>query len=107
MLGVVENLSGWTNFDNAAQVHDRDTVGKIGGCAQVVGDKEDRNVPSGPQIGQQVQNFSANADVKHGNRLVGQKNGGFQDQGAGNDHPLPLAPGKLVRITADKILGGL
>jgi hypothetical protein len=49
------------------------------------------------QLGQQVEDLGADADVEHRHRLIGQQQGRLQHQRAGDHHPLALATGELVR----------
>ena len=50
------------------------------------------------EVVEQVQNLSLNAHVEGRNRLVADKELGFQGEGAGNANSLPLASRKLVRV---------
>src|SRR5690606_7647224 len=78
-----------------------DPVGDVADGCQVVGDEEVGQAEVSLQLYQQVQHLGADGDVERRDRLVADHEGGLEDQGSGDGHPLPLPAGELVRIAAD------
>jgi len=64
-------------------------------------------IPRAAQVGQQVEDLGADADVEHRDRLVGQQDRGLEHQRAGDHHALALAARELVRPAAGEGLGRL
>ena len=90
------------DLHDLAEVHDGDPVGDDPGDRQVVGDEQVGQAPLAPQVEHQAQELGADRDVEHRDRLVGDDELRVHDQRPGDDDPLALAAGQLVRVAAPR-----
>jgi hypothetical protein len=101
----LKNLPGGALLHQAAVLHHRHPVGKAAHQVQVVRDHQHRHAGLAPQLLQQVENLTAQADVQRGGGLVGQQQLGLAGQGHGDHGALALAARELVRIGASASRG--
>ena len=97
----LEDLLGGAALDDPAEVHDRDPVGDVPGQAQVVGDHDDPEPERVAQAQQQRQDLASDRGVQRRHRLVGDQQPRPQRQRAGDQHPLLLPAGELVRVAQE------
>ena len=100
-----DDLLGRPDLHDLAEVHDRDPIGDDPGQRQVVGDEQVGQPALDAQVEHQPQQLGPDRDVEHRHRLVGDDDLGVHDQGAGDDHPLPLAARQLVRVAVREVGG--
>ena len=85
-------------FDDAAEIHDGDTVADVLDHRQIVRDEQIGQAELALQIHQQIEDLRLDRDVERGNRLVADDELGLQRERAGDADALPLAAGEFVRI---------
>ena len=88
---------GRPDLHDLAEVHDRDPVGDDPGQRQVVGDEQVGQPALAAQVEHQPQQLGPDRHVEHRDGLVGDDDLGIHDQRPGDDDPLALAAGQLVR----------
>ena len=98
MVRVLDDLLGRSDLHDPTEVHDRDPVGDDPGERQVVGDEQVRQPALLAQVEHQPQELRPDRDVEHRHGLVGDDELGSHRQGTGDDDPLALAAGQLVRV---------
>ena len=98
MLRGIKHLVARADLHNVARIHDRDAVGYVGNHAKVMGDVDRRKLILLLQFADQVQDLSLNRYVKRGSRLIADEDFWVAGHGDGDDHALPHAAGKFVRI---------
>ena len=97
MLRVLQHLLGWPPLDDPPLVEHEDLVGDHPRAEQVVGDVEQAEAALAAQLGQQLEHPGPERDVEHGDGLVGDDQPRVAGERAGDEHPLALAAGQLVR----------
>ncbi len=103
MQGRLIELGAVGDLDNAAEVHDGDTVGDVAHHRQVVGDKNVSEAKPLLQLHKQIDDLGLDRNVEGGDRLVADHQTGLQGQGAGDADALALPAGELVRIALGHI----
>ena len=63
-----------------------------------MGDEQVGQAALATQVEHQPEQLGPDRDVEHRHRLVGDDDLRVHDQRAGDDHPLALAAGQLVRV---------
>ena len=96
---VVEDLFGG-QFDDLAQIHNRDPVGDMAHDAEVVGDEHIRKPHLRLDILQEIDDLGLDRDVEGRNRFVGDDKARFDGQGPGDADALALTAGKFVWVPA-------
>ena len=99
----VDDRVGRADLHDLAQVHDRDPVGDDPRQRQVVGDEQVGEAALLAQVEHEPQELRPDRDVEHRDRLVRDDEIRAQDDAAGDDDPLALAAGQLVR-EAERVL---
>ncbi|CDN44922.1 hypothetical protein BN871_FY_00260 [Paenibacillus sp. P22] len=89
---------------DAAEVHDRHAApfGDVAGRREVMGDVDDGDVQLAVQFRHQVEDRDAQADVDHGDGLVGDDDLRIQRDGSGHEDALALTARQLMRILVEK-----
>ena len=85
-------------LDHLARVHHRHSVAEPGHHPEVVGDVEDGCSVPLLEAGDQVQDMRLGGHVEPGGGLVHDEQLGVAGEGHGDQHPLLLAAGELVRV---------
>ena len=96
--GPLEHVFKRTDFHDFTQIHDRDSVADILAGSQIMGDEQIGQIKFLFEPDHEFEQHGPDRDVGHGDGLVRHHEIGIGDQGPGDDHPLTLAAGKLVRI---------
>ena len=104
MAWVAEDLADRPLLDQLARVHHAHAVADADHGPQVVADEEDGRVVPPAQRADQVEHGRLDRDVEPGRRLVQDQEGRLGDQGHGDDDPLLLAAGELVRVAPEHAL---
>ncbi|MPM69170.1 hypothetical protein SDC9_116114 [bioreactor metagenome] len=81
-----------------AQVHDADAAGNMLHHAQIMGNKEIGQAHALLKLLEHIDHLGLNGYVQGGDGLVADDELGVYGQGAGDAHPLALAPGKFMGI---------
>ena len=105
MLRGGKDLLGRADFEDAAEVHDRDPVGDVPGQAEVMRDDHQRQAQFVAQSQQQGEDLPANGCVEARHRFVGDDDVGVEDERSRDHHPLSLAAGQFVWIAKIEALG--
>ena len=71
MLRAFHDVEGRADFDDFALIHHRDAVGDVFHDGQVVGDKDEREVETADEIGEEIQDLRLDGDVEGGDGFVG------------------------------------
>ena len=103
-LGTGEDIGHRPLFNEPAAVHDRNRVGDFAHHGQVVGDEQHRHAVFLLNIANQMENLVLDGDIEGCGRFVGDQEFWPAGQGHGDDHPLTLSAGQLMRIAVDPIL---
>ncbi len=103
LLRPGEDLGQGAALDHPAAVHDRDRVRDLAHHGQVVGDEQHGHAELGLEIADERQDLLLDGHVQGGGRLVGDEQLGLAGQGHGDDHPLALAAGELVRVAGEAV----
>ena len=103
VLGVVDDLAGRSFLHDAAEVHDRDPVGEVGGRREVVRDHEDAQ-PALPQLVEEREDAGPHRHVQHRDGLVGDQQLGVEYQAGRDRHALALPTRELVRVAVEEEL---
>ena len=77
--------------------HD-DTVGAVGGNAEIMGDQQHRGADLAPEIIDQIEDAALDGDVERRGRLVSDDQLGLERDGDGDEDALAHAARQLVRI---------
>src|SRR6516162_8685560 len=104
VLRVAEDLPGRPHLHDRTLPHDDRPVAHVVAERQVVGDEQDRQARP-LQLDQEVEHVDARGGVEHADDLVGDQHLDLQQQRAGDQQPLLLAAGKLVRVLAEHVAG--
>ena len=94
----VGSAVGRAVIDHGARLHHGDLISDVRDDRQVVGHDEHRESQPPPQAGEQLEDVLLDEDVEAAGRLVGDEHIRFVRERRGDDDPLPLAAGQLVRI---------
>ena len=105
MQGTQQDFFGGAGLDDPAEVHDRHAVGHGPGQTQVVGHDQDADLHLVSELQEEVQDLSSHRGVETGHGLVSDDQLRFEDQCAGDHHPLTLATGQLMRVEHEEALG--
>ena len=94
---------------NFALMQPDDLLGVLADEMQVVGDQQDGQLPLLMNLGDESHEGLSGGGVHAGGRLVKHEDVGFGGQGAGDEHALLLAAGKLGKPLAGEVgrAGGL
>ncbi len=95
-----ENLPYSPEFHNLSPLHDHDVIGKIADHRQVMRDEDEGEADFTAQLVKKCNNLRLDRHVERRDRFIADDELRLQRQRAGNRDPLPLATGKLMRITA-------
>jgi hypothetical protein len=79
-------------LDHLAAVHHHHSTRRLGHHAEVVRDEHDGGAVLALQRGEQVEDLRLDRDVERGGRLVGDDDGGAEDQRHGDHHALAHPP---------------
>ena len=88
MAGIGVDLVRTSDFDDPAQIHDRDPVGNVLHHRKVVRDEEVGQAEVALQVQKQVDHLALDRDVQGGNRFVA------------DDEPRPECKGPLDAVAA-------
>ncbi|AEK62514.1 conserved hypothetical protein [Collimonas fungivorans Ter331] len=100
MQGTAEHLFFAAMLYRFTEVHDQHVVSDVLHHRQVVGDEQIGHAAGLLQVHQQVQHLRLDRYVERGNRFIGHDHFRIQHQRARDRHPLALAAGEHVWITA-------
>src|SRR5205823_11335623 len=98
MARIREDLAYRALLDELAAVHDADAVADAHDAAEVVADEQDRRAMAAAQLTNQVEHRGLHGDVQARRRLIHDEQRRPGDERHGDDDPLLLATGELVRI---------
>src|SRR3990172_1012610 len=98
MERLAEQLLLLGKFDNLAKVHHCDPIRNVFDNAEIVGDKEVRQLKLFLQVLEQVENLRLDRDIKGRDRFIRNNELGSKSECPGNANALALAAGKLVRV---------
>ena len=106
MLGVgfaggAADLAPGAGFDDAAVLHDGDTVAQVPDQGHGMGDEEIGEAVALLEVAQQVDDLCADGDIERADRFVEYEEFGTEGDGAGDVDALPLAAGELVGVAAE------
>ena len=104
-MGDGEYFFGIAGFDDLAVLHDVNAVGHVPHDAEVVRDEQHRHAHFFLQRLEQLQDLRLDRDVERGCRLVGDQQVWLVGERDGDHHALPLAAGKLMRISSEPLFG--
>ena len=85
-------------LDERAAIQHRHVVGDVGDHAEIVGDQQDRHAGLLLEPGQQGEDLGLGGDVERRGRLVGDQQGGLEDQRHGDHGALAQAARQLERV---------
>ena len=98
VLGVAEDGTDGALFDNPAQIHDGDAVGRLGDHRQLVCDEDHGEAELLLQILEQVQQLRLHRYVQRAHGLIGDEYLGSDRKGACDSHALALPAAQLARV---------
>src|SRR5690606_15673627 len=96
LLRVVEDLVGWSLFDDDAAVHEDDGVGDLTGETDLVRDDHEGRAVTG-EVADDGENLADEFGVERRGGLVEEDHGGAQGQGPRDRDALLLTAGQLFR----------
>src|SRR5258706_13050339 len=96
MASVFEQFSPTGEFDDLAEIHDRDAVGQVLDDGHVVADEEERHAGLPLKIGKQIDDLGLYRHVKRRYRLVADDEVGAWGESAGDAYALALAAAELM-----------
>ena len=105
MLRLGEESLRRRGLDDAAGVHDGDTVGVAGNNTQVVGDEDDAHLVLVAQLIDEVEDLHLRRHVQGRRRLVRDEDARLAHEGHGDHDALAHAARELVRVVVDDNLG--
>ncbi len=91
------------DFDDLAEIHDRDAVADVLDDGEVVRDEEVGEAEFVLQIAQQIDHLRLHRDVERGDRLVADDEARVQCERAGDADALALTAGKFVRVAVERL----
>ena len=97
MLRVLQDPLGLAALHYLAVAEHEDLVGDDPGAEQVVSDVKQAEAALAAQVGEQGEHPGTERDVQHGDGLVGDHQLRLAGERAGDQDPLALAAGQLVR----------
>ena len=77
MLGTMEEGVGFGEFDELADIHDRNPIADVFDDTEVVGDEEIGEAEFVLQAHEQVEDLSLNRDIEGRDRLIGDDQTGW------------------------------
>ena len=89
-------------FDDPAMTHDDDPVGHVSDDGQIMGDHQQGHAVFPGEPLQEVEDLRLRRHVERGCRFVRDQQARPQGDGHGDDDPLPLPTGQLVRIARQR-----
>jgi hypothetical protein len=98
MFGLTDDGLSVCYFDDFAEIHDHDSVAKVFNYGQVMGDKKKSDTALLLQVLQKVDDLGLNGNVQGANRLITNKQFGFNGQSARDANALALTAAEFVRI---------
>ena len=105
-MGMGQQVGPWALFHDASSLQHDYPVAEAAGHAQVVGDEDHAQAQLPLQLAQQPQDFGLHFSIEHADAFITEQHPGFEDQGAGNGHPLLLAPRELAGQAPLEVLRG-
>ena len=105
VLRLGEERLRWRGLDDAAGVHDGDTVGVTGHDTQVVGNQDDAHLVFVAQLVDEVEDLHLRCDVQGRRGLVRDEDARLAHEGHGDHDALAHAARELVRVVVDDHLG--
>ena len=99
---TVEQRGRGAGFHRLPGIDDGDIVAELGDDAEVVGDEEHRNAEIVHQLPQQPQDLLLGGDVERRGRFVRDHQARGAGERRGDQQPLPLAAGELVRVAVQR-----
>ncbi len=100
-----ENFLRRSHFDQAAGVHDTDSVRHLRYYREVVGDKKHGKREFLAKLAQQIKNLRLDGDVERSRRLIGDEQRRPVHHRHGNHYALTLSARELVRIVTRALVG--
>ena len=91
-------------FDDAAGVHHRDAIRRLGDDAEIVRDQQQRQIELALHLAQQLEDLRLHRHVERGGRLVGDDQRRSARQRDRDHHALPHAARELVRVVVDALV---
>ena len=95
MARSVQHLSGRALFDDPTAVHHGDPVGHMADRPQVMGDVDQGQAGSFPDVAEDAKDARLHRYVERCHRFVGDQQLRFDRERTGDAHPLALAAGQL------------
>src|ERR1700730_7815111 len=96
MLRAFGDLPGWAHFYNFAAIHYGDAGREIADHWHGVGDEEIGQAEVALELGEEVYDLRADADIEGGDWFVGDDEPGTQREGAGDADALALSAAEFV-----------
>src|SRR5256886_33250 len=97
----MQHVANRADLDDAARVHDRDTICGLGDNSHVVGDQHDRRAPLARDALDERDDLRLHGHVERGGRLVGDQQDRLRGERQRDDHALAHAAGELVRVMVE------
>jgi hypothetical protein len=95
----------WTDFEEAAALHDGYAVGEIADERHGVGDEEIGEAVGTLEVAEQVDDLGSDGDIEGADRFVEGEEGRLEGEGAGDVDALTLAAGELVGEAGEDVRG--
>ena len=99
---MVADLAPGAGFDDAAVLHDGDTVAQVADQGHGVGDEEIGEAVALLEVAQQVDDLRTDGDIERADRFVQDKKLGAEGDGARYVDALTLTAGELVGIAEER-----
>ena len=97
--GVLEDFFDGADFDDASEVHDGDLVGDVADDGEIVADEEVGEAEFFLEIFEQVEYLGLDGYVERGDRFVGDNEGGFDGECAGDADALALSSAEFIGVS--------
>ena len=97
MKRIVEDPLFGSEFDNLSQIHHGDMMADVSHDAQIVGNKQQRDVALGLNRAKKIDNLRLDRNIQGRHRFVGDDHPRLHRQGSRNPDSLPLPPAEFVR----------
>ncbi len=104
---MLEHRPGGPFLHDSPPVEHDQPLAEAAGHRQVVGHEDQAQAQAALQLPQQGQHLGLHFGIEHAHALVAEQHLRLQHQGAGDGHPLLLAPGELTRQAVLVELGRL
>ena len=101
MLRAFRDLAGVAYFDDSSAIHHGNPGGEIADDRHGVRDEEIGEAEIALELGEEVDDLGADADVEGGDGFVGDDEFGVQGEGAGDADALALSAGELVGVAVE------